>query len=381
MQEVIESSQVDFEESGIDQHTLEELKETWQKKLSNLQVATFPWEPTPAATPIINPPTVPSNVSQQHQPKPSPSPVPSIETAGVRVKTEANSNDDKPAISTIAQGNGGMNPQAAQQRAASLMQGRFGSQASKQVETLQAGLALQGQQRPQGGQASAQNQAQSQSQSYNQYQAQQQQRQAEQRRDQQQQQQADTLNVAQTDGAGDAENEWAGVIMRRNAAGQNEQMGTVHADGMMRRQLEAMSQRLEGGGLLVPLASRPKPAKMNKRKAAAASETSSTLPPVSISNISDMSSRYDGGDESDDDEKLRVKDEEAKYVERDEDAINSDLDDPNAPVSGEEDEDVTQFMLCTYDKVQRVKNKWKCTLKDGVLMVNGREYVITSNLH
>jgi len=28
-----------------------------------------------------------------------------------------------------------------------------------------------------------------------------------------------------------------------------------------------------------------------------------------------------------------------------------------------------------YDKVQRVKNKWKCTLKDGVLLVNGKEYV------
>ena len=28
-----------------------------------------------------------------------------------------------------------------------------------------------------------------------------------------------------------------------------------------------------------------------------------------------------------------------------------------------------------YDKVQRVKNKWKCTLKDGVLNANGKEWL------
>ncbi|KAI9765195.1 MAG: transcription factor IIA subunit alpha, partial [Candelina submexicana] len=366
MQEVIESSQVDFEESGVDQQTLEELKETWQKKLSKLQVATFPWEPAPAATPIVNTPTVPSNVSQQHQPKPSPSPVPSIDTGGTRVKSDA-SNDGKPAISTIAQGNGGMNPQAAQQRAASLMQGRFGSQASKQVETLQAGLALQGQQRPQGSQAPAQTQTQSQPQSYHQYQNQQLQRQVEHQQNQQmQQQQVNSLNGAQTDGAGDAEKEWAAVMVRRNAAGEDEQMGTVHADRMMRRQLEAMGQRLEGGGLMVPLAERPKPAKISKRKSTDPATTPS-LPSASSSSAPQVS-RYDGGDESDDGNKLGLKDEEAKYQERDEDAINSDLDDPNAPISGDEEEEITQFMLCTYDKVQRVKNKWKCTLKDGVLM-------------
>lgn len=32
-------------------------------------------------------------------------------------------------------------------------------------------------------------------------------------------------------------------------------------------------------------------------------------------------------------------------------------------------------ILCTYDKVQRVKNKWKCTLKDGVMSVGGKEWV------
>lgn len=62
--------------------------------------------------------------------------------------------------------------------------------------------------------------------------------------------------------------------------------------------------------------------------------------------------------------------------EEDEDAINSDLDDPDDLAAAEENgENTDQVMLCTYDKVQRVKNKWKCTLKDGILRVEGNEYV------
>ncbi|KAH0186348.1 hypothetical protein KCU86_g12070, partial [Aureobasidium melanogenum] len=40
----------------------------------------------------------------------------------------------------------------------------------------------------------------------------------------------------------------------------------------------------------------------------------------------------------------------------------------------EEDEEI-DHVLCTYDKVQRVKNKWKCTLKDGIMSANGKEYL------
>jgi len=60
----------------------------------------------------------------------------------------------------------------------------------------------------------------------------------------------------------------------------------------------------------------------------------------------------------------------------DEDAINSDLDDPeDDEIDNEDDDEVPQIMLCMYDKVQRTKNKWKCVLKDGVLTINGQEYV------
>ncbi|TNY18477.1 transcription factor IIA, alpha/beta subunit-domain-containing protein [Rhodotorula diobovata] len=62
----------------------------------------------------------------------------------------------------------------------------------------------------------------------------------------------------------------------------------------------------------------------------------------------------------------------------DDDAINSDLDDDE----DEDDEDDVDgadpggdLVIALYEKVQRVKNKWKVTLKDGLVSVNGREYL------
>jgi hypothetical protein len=36
---------------------------------------------------------------------------------------------------------------------------------------------------------------------------------------------------------------------------------------------------------------------------------------------------------------------------------------------------VTDTLICTFEKVQRNKNKWKLNLKDGVLNVNGKDYL------
>lgn len=61
----------------------------------------------------------------------------------------------------------------------------------------------------------------------------------------------------------------------------------------------------------------------------------------------------------------------------DSDDINSDLDDSDDEGEGfdEDGEDGDgMIMLCLYEKVLRVKNKWKCNLKDGLLNVNGRDY-------
>ena len=55
------------------------------------------------------------------------------------------------------------------------------------------------------------------------------------------------------------------------------------------------------------------------------------------------------------------------------DEIGSDLDD-----SDDEDAEGSEDMiLCLYDKVQRVKNKWKCVLRDGVASIGGRDYLFS----
>ncbi|KAI0645848.1 transcription factor IIA alpha/beta subunit [Trametes meyenii] len=68
----------------------------------------------------------------------------------------------------------------------------------------------------------------------------------------------------------------------------------------------------------------------------------------------------------------------AASKEEDSEAINSDLDDSDSDVEqdgiegGAADQDI---VFCTYDKVARVKNKWKCVLKDGMIHINGKDYL------
>lgn len=62
----------------------------------------------------------------------------------------------------------------------------------------------------------------------------------------------------------------------------------------------------------------------------------------------------------------------------DSDDINSDLDDSDEDDHGsDEDGDEAEGMIimCLYEKVLRVKNKWKCNLKDGIANINGKDYV------
>jgi transcription initiation factor TFIIA large subunit len=144
-----------------------------------------------------------------------------------------------------------------------------------------------------------------------------------------QQRQQNGVQGAQTDGAGDDF-----VVMR----GQ-EVMGRVEIDGLIRNKIAAMGQSMEGGGLMLPLhqATSTKSRQRKVKKSGNAGE-----------------GQMDGGD-SDEDDKDGVKEEDF-----DEDAINSDLDDPDDGLNDEEDDDegMGHIMLCMYDKVQRVKNKW-----------------------
>ncbi|KAJ7679093.1 transcription factor IIA alpha/beta subunit [Mycena polygramma] len=61
----------------------------------------------------------------------------------------------------------------------------------------------------------------------------------------------------------------------------------------------------------------------------------------------------------------------------DAEAINSDLDDSDTENEEDPDEGTveTDIVFCTYDKVARVKNKWKCVLKDGMIHTGGKDYL------
>ncbi|KAJ7287856.1 transcription factor IIA alpha/beta subunit [Mycena rebaudengoi] len=63
----------------------------------------------------------------------------------------------------------------------------------------------------------------------------------------------------------------------------------------------------------------------------------------------------------------------------DSEAINSDLDDSDTEDEELEDNAAgnSDIVFCTYDKVARVKSKWKCILKDGMIHANGKDYLFT----
>jgi transcription initiation factor TFIIA large subunit len=147
------------------------------------------------------------------------------------------------------------------------------------------------------------------------------------------------VNGAQTDGAGD-EDESPIAVLKKISAGGEQEIGRIEVDGMIRARILAMGQAMEGGGLMLPLR---EVSNAKKRQRKIKKSASGPVP------------QTDGPGSDDDDNKNNVKNEEF-----DEDAINSDLDDPDDGLNDEEDDDegMGHIMLCMYDKVQRVKNKW-----------------------
>ncbi|KAL5611749.1 hypothetical protein BROUX41_000676 [Berkeleyomyces rouxiae] len=315
IEDVISSARVDFEESGIDEATLEDLRKGWQEKLTGLSIAEFSWDPQPVAeapppapeepsfAPMLNSDAAMmlpqgSYVQQGQMPLPS--------NDDTYIKAEP---DLQPELSNVPFQN------VAAARAAQQLQSNYGARATNSINAIRTGIS---------GQDSSQGQ-------------------------QQQQSGIALPHPSQTDGAADLDdNDVEGIIMRRQADGTLEEMGRIEIDRLLHTQITARAQAMEGGGLMLPL----KSASRRSRKAAAAGLESRR---------SAASGQVDGADDDEDDE----------------DAINSDLDDPEDPEENSDDEDdpLGPMMLCMYDKVQRVKNKWKCVLKDGVLTVNGKDYV------
>ena len=186
-----------------------------------------------------------------------------------------------------------------------------------------------------------------------------------------QEQRPDGPGLSQTDGSADttdepnAQDQWS-AIMARNREAKADPETTAQADRMLKRHVADQMRSLEGGGLLVPLDDRYSANQRKKGVRGAnpvvAKANSALMDGTDQGSSSPPTDRFDGGDDDDEDDK---------------DAINSDLDDPEDDVDdgnvGEEYEGDT--IICLYDKVQRVKNKWKCTLKDGVVNADGKEYV------
>ncbi|KAK3393787.1 transcription factor IIA, alpha/beta subunit [Podospora didyma] len=384
IQEVINAVRVDFEENGVDDGVLEELKKGWQHKLSQMNVASFPWDPKPEPPPPAPPAhtPAPATLPSQHQQQPQQqqqhqqaasytqatlSPQTSAQPLslpgnlhsngnGIAIKSEPGLQKLEPVIKQEPgvgmQGQAGIPPpynpgngarQIAAQRAAQALESNYGPRAAASISAIQNNI----QQAPRQGQQPLQQQQQQQQQQQH---MQQQYRQGVINGMQQRMQQhgvpqgvpqnpPNGLPAAQVDGPSDA---YDGVLMKRGV-----EMGRVEIDNLIHAQIASRAKQMEGGGLMLPLKEATKTRSIAKAK------------PV------DGATQFDGPDDS-------MKDEDL-----DDDAINSDLDDSddNNDDDEEDDEGSGQMMLCMYDKVQRVKNKWKCTLKDGVLTVNGREYV------
>lgn len=189
-------------------------------------------------------------------------------------------------------------------------------------------------------------------------------------------QQQGSVGAAQTDGAGDDTNEWSDHLTFSRAAGEE---GRVWVDGLLRAHLEEQIARTDSG-LMVPLAEQPH-LKNKKRKLLRQhmAELSVAESSTAVTATAHIVPQFDGGDEDEDEDKEEVK---AKVkADEDEDAINSDLDDDDEEDRNDNNDNgegpVLETILCTYDnnKVKRVKNKWKCTLNDGILTTGGKEYV------
>lgn len=354
-------------------------------------MATFPWDPAPAPQPMA-PTPLPSNTSRP-QPiatpttsAPASTPVAANANGSVSIKAEpgTSANYDLQNI-PMKNGVSPFNNQVAAERASQLLKEKYGDSAALQVNQLQqraaqAAQSNQTQHLGQQGQPQPTEEMRRQQAERYQYQHLQQQQAAAMRQRQQQQQQQMLANQQranpsnlQNNGQTDGPSDWASMVAQRRAEATE---GRSDADRTIRDRMEQMGREMEGGGLMMPLSEQSKKSLGKKRKVEIQSSFN-TLPSDLVAAKRELSSayipQYDGGrNDSDEDDKTGIKDDPDLD---DEDAINSDLDDPDENVVDETEEDGQQgqIMLCTYDKVQRVKNKWKCTLKDGVLTTGGKE--------
>ncbi|KAF2664023.1 hypothetical protein BT63DRAFT_429558 [Microthyrium microscopicum] len=223
----------------------------------------------------------------------------------------------EPSYNPMSNYNGaGINP-VAQQRAANNLVQQFGPQANASIQA--SGLPQQrGLQQPQQQQRPQQMPAPGQG-------------------------QRGPPNYSQTDGAGDSPATWDDIVTSSRASVNDR----IAVDGLLKRHLEEQWSQ-DDSQVFHELTTRATSSKSLAKPSA--SKVSRARP-----------AQLDGPDD-----------------EEDEDAINSDLDDSEDEMEEQKEDDegpLGEMILCTWDKVNRVKNKWKCTLKDGVLATGGKEYL------
>lgn len=338
--------------------------QTWQQKLSSLKVAHFPWDPTPAPNHLQNTSTIdrkpPAHALQGNGTTINSSSSYDASTSA-RIKPDPGYAAPVSSQYQIPQmQGGGVAPMTPQERAARQLQSRYGDEASPQIRQLQQQAAAaarvnQTQQRSSGLQL-PNYEAKIKHEPHPDF-------------DPQRNQQP-AIKTDQTDGPGEGLTIWKSDVERhRNFTANHPGEG----DRLIHQHYLYSQNRLEGGGLMLPLDEKVSQTHGTKRKLAAAfaaSEDSGVGPSVvGFSQPRTVGrAQLDGGDDEEDSKDLK------DGILDDEDAINSDLDDPDELAEGAEDEDEAgQNMYCTYDKVQRVKNKWKCTMKDGILTAGGKE--------
>ncbi|GAB1297687.1 General transcription factor II A, 1 [Apodemus speciosus] len=98
---------------------------------------------------------------------------------------------------------------------------------------------------------------------------------------------------------------------------------------------------------------------------------------LQVDGTGDTSSEEDEDEEEDydDDEEEDKEKDGAEDGQVEEEPLNSE--DDVSDEDGQELFDTENVVVCQYDKIHRSKNKWKFHLKDGIMNLNGRDYIFS----
>ncbi|XP_022667399.1 transcription initiation factor IIA subunit 1-like isoform X2 [Varroa jacobsoni] len=99
---------------------------------------------------------------------------------------------------------------------------------------------------------------------------------------------------------------------------------------------------------------------------------------IDSSDSSDSSEDERLGAEEDDRDELDDEDDDRAEHEVDEEPLNSADDVSDEEVS--EVQEIDNVVVCQYDKISRSRNRWKFNLKDGIMNIQGRDYVFQKSV-